>query len=370
MDTDNNGDFLSLSKPKFSVRRFLFYVITLAALILIYLKFSELRLIKELVEGSNYAWLIAIVAVQVLSYCFLAMNYREVLRIKDLEVGIKELFPVTFVIQFLNQALPSAGISGQAFFVQYLKKFGLAVSEGIGRAILELTSLYMAFGSFFIISTVIMWQTGTVGRHPEIKIFLYIFLFLALLALSLFFALQGNKKGAASQWLIGRLHSFFESRKKKKEAMGETAVNHAEHVRMVYDQFKNSLSLHVLKKHARAFWLAYAWQNAVLFLNFITLLIICYALGSRVNIFAAFVVFTLTRFLGMIAVVPGALGVFEGGMTLLFVSFGMPANVAFAVTLIYRAFTFWLPMPIGWLIYRYYSMKGDTMPETSTISGI
>jgi uncharacterized protein (TIRG00374 family) len=126
----------------------------------------------------------------------------------------------------------------------------------------------------------------------------------------------------------------------------------------------------VLKKHGRAFWLAYAWQNVVLFLNYVTLVLISYAVGYHVSLWVAFVVFTLTRFLGMIAIVPGALGVFEGGMTLLFVSFGMPANIAFAITLIYRAFTFWLPMPIGWLIYRYFSMKGETTAEEPTISGI
>jgi hypothetical protein len=56
----------------------------------------------------------------------------------------------------------------------------------------------------------------------------------------------------------------------------------------------------------------------------------------------------------MVSFIPGALGVFEGGMTLILVSFGVSAGPALAMTLLLRAFTFWFPMPIGWILYRWY----------------
>ena len=213
---NQNQEFKPLVRPRIPLSRLLFYFITLAALVLIYLKFSEIRLLKELFGRSNLFWLFGIIITQVISYYFVALNYRDVLRVKDMEVGVKELFPVTFVIQFLNQALPSAGFSGQAFFVHYLKKFGLTVSEGIGRALLELATLYMAFGVFFITSAVMLFRNGILGQRPEAWYFIYAFSFFAVIAVSLFLALQKRERGRIANWIIDKLHRYFENQKKQK----------------------------------------------------------------------------------------------------------------------------------------------------------
>jgi len=355
IENSNGGKFSPLAKPRLSLRRFLFYFITLAALILIYLKISEFQLIKEVFLRSNFLWLFSIIVVQIFSYYFTALNYRDVLRVKDLNVPVKELFPVTFVIQFLNQALPSAGFSGQVFFVHYLKKFGLTVAEGIGRAILELTTLYMAFGAFFIISAAILVRGGMVEKHPEALYFIYGFSFFAIIGVSLFFILQKRGRGKIARWTIDKLHGYFERRDAKKRGEnGGKGTNHAEHVAMIFDQFKETLNFGVLKQHGRAFWLAFLWQNLVLFTNVLTLYFLSFAIGYKISFLIAFITFTLTKFLSMVSFVPGALGVFEGGMTLILVSFGVPAGPALAMTLLLRAFTFWFPMPIGWILYRWY----------------
>lgn len=346
------------------MRRFAFYFITLAALVLIYLKFSEVQLIRDIFLRANLVWLSGVILLQVFSYYFVALNYRDVLRVKDLNVPVKELFPVTFVIQFLNQALPSAGLSGQAFFVQYLKKFGLSVAEGIGRALLELATLYMAFGVFFIASATLMLRSGIVSTHPEAKFFIYAFSFFAVIAISLFFALQKRKRGRIASWIIDRLHRYFENRKKKNgknngDVGGNNGNNHAGHVAMIVDQFKNTFNIGTLKKHGRPFWFAFFWQNMILLANVITLYFISFAIGVHISFAVAFITFTLTKFLSMISFIPGAIGVFEGGMTLILVSFGVPAEPAFAMTLLLRAFSFWFPMPVGWILYRWLLHKQE-----------
>ena len=362
MDTElpNGSKFSPLAKPRLSLRRFLFYFITLAALIVIYLKISEFQLIKEVFLRSNFLWLFSIVIIQVLSYYFTALNYRDILRIKDLDVCVKELFPITFVIQFLNQALPSAGFSGQVFFVQYLKKFGLSVAEGISRAILELTTLYMAFGAFFVISAVALIRGGMVDKHPEALYLIYGFSFFAVIAISLFFVFQKSGRGRIARWMIDKLHRYFEKRSAvKKKRDGKEGSDHTEHVAMIFDQFKSTLNIGVLKRRGKAFWLAFLWQNAILLINVLTLYFLSFAIDYKISFLVAFITFTLTKFLSMVSFIPGALGVFEGGMTLILISFGVPAGPALAITLLLRAFTFWFPMPVGWMLYRYYSHRQE-----------
>ncbi|MEK7151091.1 MAG: lysylphosphatidylglycerol synthase transmembrane domain-containing protein [Patescibacteria group bacterium] len=346
--------FQPLSRPRISLSRFAFYFITLAAIVLIYLKFSEVQLIRELFLRSNLFWLLGVIVTQAVSYYFIALNYRDVLRVKDLSVSIRELFPVTFVVQFLNQALPSAGISGQAFFIQYLKKFSLTVADGIGRAILELTTLYMSFGVFFIISAVMMFRSGIIDKHPEATYFIYAFSFFAVIAVSLFFFFQRRGRGKFARWLINKLHRYFEKKNKKKGKDNLSDGDHSSHVAMIFDQFKATLNYGALKKRGRYFWMAFFWQNMIMLVNVVTLYFISFAIGHEISFGVAFITFTLTKFLSMVSFIPGALGVFEGGMTLILISFGVSAEPAFAMTLLLRAFTFWFPMPIGWILYRWY----------------
>ncbi len=349
-----NNKFWYYSIPKINIGRFLFYFITLAALAVIYLKFSELKLIGSLFAASNYLWLSAIIIIQFFVYYFQALNYHYVLKIKDLEVQPKELYPMSFVVQFLNQALPTAGLSGQVFFIQYLRKYGLTVPEGIGRAFLEVMTLWMAVGSFFIASSVIILRGGAIADVPELRYVIYFFAFLAVIAVSVFFLIQRRKRSGISKWIINWFHRNFERRRKLKDGK---IVDHSEHVEMIFDQLKSSINFRFLQTRVKSFWLAFLWQCMIILANIITLYLISFAIGHPISFLLAFIIFSLVRFIQMVSFVPGALGVFEGSMVLILISFGVAASPALAMTLLLRAFTFWFPMPIGWAIYRWYSLQ-------------
>ncbi|PJE51079.1 MAG: hypothetical protein COV29_02285 [Candidatus Yanofskybacteria bacterium CG10_big_fil_rev_8_21_14_0_10_36_16] len=348
---NNNNSHSFLSRPRLSFKRFVFYFITLAVLILIYIKFAELQLIGSIFAKSNLYWLSFIIILAVASHYFQALNYKKVLEIKDQNIKITELFPMAFIVQFINHALPSAGLSGQVFFIQFLKKYGMSVSQGLSRALLEIMTLYMAFGTFFIASSVMIFYTDILGSHPELKFFIYAFVLVATVAVSIFLMLQKESRGKISRWVVGKLHKYFEEKKKDK---GDDVTDHSMHISAIIDEFKSTFSYKSLEKHPKPFWLAYFWHNMVFLANVFMLYFIAFAIGNPIGFKVAFIVFTLVKFISMVAFVPGALGVFEGGMTLILISFGVPAQPAFAMTLLLRAFTFWFPMPIGWILYKWH----------------
>ena len=123
---------------------------------------------------------------------------------------------------------------------------------------------------------------------------------------------------------------------------------------MIFDQFKNSLSIKILRRKAKNFWMAFFWQCMIILAHITTLYFISFAIGHPIGFRLAFIVSSLVRFIAMITFIPGALGVFEGSMILILISFGVAASPAFAMTLLLRAFTFWLPMPVGWALFRWY----------------
>ncbi len=340
--------------PRISLRQFLFYFITLAVLVIIYFRFSELKLIGAIFATSSLGWLSAIIIIQLFVYYFQALNYRDVLRIKDLEVKPKELYPMSFVVQFLNQALPSAGLSGQVFFIQYLKKYGLSVAEGMGRAFIEIMTLWMAIGVFFIASSAIILKGGAIADVPQLRYVIYTFVFLAVIVVFVFLLIQRRKRSGIARWVINWLHRHFERKKKFKN---EDTIDHSKHVEMIFNQFRDSLKIKTLKRKERSFQMAFFWQCMIMLAHITTLYFISFAISHPIDFRLAFIVFSLVRFISMISFVPGSLGVFEGSMTLILISFGIATGPALAMTLIFRAFTFWLPMPVGWALFRWYFLK-------------
>lgn len=352
---------MSIRRSRIPYRQLLFYGVTVAAILLLYLKFSELKLIQELFSQSNWYYLTGVVVIQILFFVVQAANYRAVLQIKNLAIGIKELFPIGYVVQFLSQAIPTAGISGQIFFIYYLKKYSLTLAEGIGRAILELASLYVGYAVMFIVSVILLLRKDVFQHEPRFVYFIYAFvLFFFILAIIVALS-QKRQRTSRVYWLINRMSGYFKSTKLFDGPWMQTLANQ-DYFAMISDQFKTTLGWSHLKYHKRQFALACWWQVLLLLSHVLTLYLIAMGLEHPIPLAACFVAFTFSKFLSMVSVVPGAPGVFEGAMTLILISFGVDKSVAFAATILTRAFTFWLPMPIGWILYGRYLKQFEAAP--------
>ncbi|SCG03563.1 hypothetical protein GA0115259_108416 [Streptomyces sp. MnatMP-M17] len=73
-----------------------------------------------------------------------------------------------------------------------------------------------------------------------------------------------------------------------------------------------------------------------------------WSLGIQVPWPGILVAYGLTQFAGSLRLTPGGLGVVETSLTALLVLYGMRADQAIAVTLLYRVVSFWALQPIGW----------------------
>jgi uncharacterized protein (TIRG00374 family) len=77
------------------------------------------------------------------------------------------------------------------------------------------------------------------------------------------------------------------------------------------------------------------------------------ALGGSAPLASLAVVFLTSSAAGSVAPTPGGLGVVETAMGTGLTAVGLHPGTAFAVVLLFRTLTFWLPVPIGWLSLRY-----------------
>ena len=190
-------------------------------------------------------------------------------------------------------------------------------------------------------------------REPWFVFFIYAFLVFFLIVVAIVAVSQRTRRASRFHWLVNRVSGYFKSNKLFKYTSMQALAN-GDYFAMISDQFKTTLGWSHLKHHKKTFALACFWQVVLLFSHVLTLSLIAMGLGHPIPLAACFVAFTFSKFLSMISVVPGAPGVFEGAMTLILITFGVDKSVALAATLLTRAFTFWLPMPIGWILYGRY----------------
>ncbi|MFJ4989489.1 YbhN family protein [Streptomyces sp. NPDC088732] len=73
-----------------------------------------------------------------------------------------------------------------------------------------------------------------------------------------------------------------------------------------------------------------------------------WALGIGVPWHGLLLAYGLTQLSGSLRLTPGSLGVVEAGLSALLVACGLAPGSAIAVTLLYRAVSFWAVQPVGW----------------------
>ena len=83
------------------------------------------------------------------------------------------------------------------------------------------------------------------------------------------------------------------------------------------------------------------------------------AFGQSLNLIDVAVIYLVGNSVGALVPTPGGLGGVEGALIAGLTAAGIPASLAFSVTMLYRLVTYWARVPIGWLAMRRLEKTGD-----------
>ena len=86
-------------------------------------------------------------------------------------------------------------------------------------------------------------------------------------------------------------------------------------------------------------------------LDYSALVAAVYAVGGRARPSMVLLAYVLSLALALVPITPGGLGFVEAGLTSILVLAGVDADSAVVGTLLYRLFSFWLPIPLGMLAW-------------------
>jgi uncharacterized protein (TIRG00374 family) len=76
------------------------------------------------------------------------------------------------------------------------------------------------------------------------------------------------------------------------------------------------------------------------------------AFGELVNIGSVILAYAIANFAGLVSVLPGGVGIYEGLMTIVLAATGIPARVSLPVTVMYRVLNTLIQIPPGYYLYE------------------
>jgi uncharacterized membrane protein YbhN (UPF0104 family) len=312
--------------PSHPLRSWLVGLLLLSGLILLVTHRGELEHFAELVRHAEPKWLIIAVALQVATYFSVATVWYVALRQAGLHQKYLSLVPLGIAKLFSDQAMPSAGMSGTAFFVTALKRRGVSTELCMATLLLSLIAYYGAYLLAALASVLLLW--------------LYHAIHAWIIGLSIVFGLVAAGIPAGALWLrrlgarelpapvrrIPGLENFLDA---VANAPGELLK-------------RPSLVLTCVLLHGSVFALDAA-----------TLWVMLHVVGLEVSFWTAFPSFVLASMVATIGPIPLGLGTFEVTCVSMLGVLGVPVEAALTATLLLRGFTLWVPMLPGmWLARR------------------
>ncbi len=325
---------------KIDLKKLFFPIVVFVVLVLILLNFSELKEIGRLFSQAKWYFIALAFVSQAVNAMLQTAVYKKIFSVLKMKViDFTILFRAAVTTIFLNFSIPSLGFAGNIFFVKYLKKRGCKQGKALLAVILEFVCFYAAFIFVLILSfSYMFFKLGSIGATQQLAVggFILVLMFIGYMV---YFWL-GNKQKAhrRASWFVKKFNQVEDGRD-ADEWMAE----------VLHDFYENSSWL---KNNKRKIIKPVLIQIIKFFSDALTIYLIFLAFGITPPLGLPLVAFALGRLFGIITLIPGGIGAFEGAMVLAFNSLGVQLEVAFSVMLIYRFFSYWLYFPFGLAFYK------------------
>ena len=95
-----------------------------------------------------------------------------------------------------------------------------------------------------------------------------------------------------------------------------------------------------------------------------TIYVVYIAFGSLINPGALILAYAVANFAGLVAILPGGVGIYEGLMTATMASAGVDKVLALSATVVYRVLNMLYGLPIGYYLYQR-ALKQASGPQST-----
>jgi glycosyltransferase 2 family protein len=289
------------------------------------LHFGDLQTFALTLRSANPLWLIVALALQISTYCSVAQGWKLVLAKANSPQSIARLLPIAVSKLFADQAVPTAGLSGNMLLVKRLQALGVPRPTAVATLLVSMIGYYAVYAGLALIMLVLLWLHGHATPLLAGMVTAFLLVALAIPSLALWLRNRGSKPLSPFLENIPVVHSLL-------HVVGEAPRT------LVNDKL-------LLAK--------VAGFNSLVFLADAATLAACLrALGQPISFETSYIAVMAASIIVTLGPIPLGIGVYEAGSTGMLTMLGVPLPSALAGTLLLRGFTLWLPLIPGFLMIR------------------
>lgn len=296
-------------------------VALLVTVIAIALRFAEWREFVRIAEQAHPWWLVLAIALQGATYLAHGQIWRNVIAAAGVSIPIPVIYRLSLAKLFVDQALPSGGLSGTVLMERALEERAIPRRVVMAAVVVTTATYYAAYMLCLAIALIALVIMGQAHKLAIVAVIIFIPFGAALIVAVL--ALSGRQR----RRITPKLARF-------------RILRHA------FDFLRSADAQ--LARNPRLLILGLALQLTVVLLDSATVWLLIQSLGVTASlpaVFASFMISSLFR--SIIAFVPGGLGTFEASSVLTLKMSGVPLPIALSATLLFRGLSLWVPMIPG-----------------------
>jgi Mg2+-importing ATPase len=297
----------------------------LAALVLVVLHGTEQRALVRLVAAAEPRWLVWAALLQAGTYLAQAGVWLTAVRAAGHPVSVGTAYRLSIAKLFVDQALPSAGVSGTVVMAKALEARQVPHEVVMASVVISTASYYGAYAVSILAALAIVASRGRADALVMLAALLFVAGALAVVAAVLRFSGPGEGALGARLRRVPVVRTLL-------DAIAQAEPHLAHRPRLL----------------ARAT----TFQLVIVLLDAATLWVLVRSLGTSASFAGVFGSFVLSSMVRTLSIVPGGLGAFEAAAVLTLALGGVPALTGLSATLLFRGFSFWLPMLPGLLLSR------------------
>lgn len=288
-------------------------------------RFTEIERLMELVRGVAPSWIILGVILQAATYVCTPILWMSVLHRAGSRTRLGPLLPLSLAKLFLDQAVPSGGVSGTALVVRGLQRRGIPTPIALAAVLVDLLSYYAAYVVGVLITLVVLVHR----EHLEgfiIGLLAFFVVMIIAVPLVVFALMAYGRRTRRPRW------ARFRSVQKLLDAFGATPPH--------------------LVRNARLLALGAVLRLTIFALDAATLAVMLRALGHVASPGTVYAAFLLGTVAATISPFTAGLGTFEAATVGTLALLDVRTEEALAATVLLRLFTFWIPMLPGLMLAR------------------
>lgn len=357
-ETANHNNGQSETKHRF-ISPFLISVMIFLAIFFFITRFTELEHIANLLSSIYWGYLWLALAAEAIWLISSTLIYKRLFNIVGIQEGVRHTLLLMTSANFANIITPSSGMAGLAIFWTDARRRGYSRAHATIVCMLYLLIEYISLLYTIILGLIVLFRRNILDWTVISASILFAFL-TCLLALLLYLGVRFPALFTrVLTWVAERLNSLMKKLLKREyipvERVGTFADSASEAISVLRAQWRRLLLP-----------LGLGFVNKFVLIGILTLMFIAFQVPFSIGTLVGG--FSLSYLFVYISPTPAGIGIVEGVMALALKSLGVSLEAATVLTLAFRAFSFWLPLMIGFISFRLLMMEQNKEKTTGLVN--